>query len=213
MIKNNNEINMNSDEPTQPKRLDQTATRAGIALVAGFALLAASIIYSVMTNLGWLPWLLARGWLVTIAIFVITLMSLFLISMTRPKNVAWRSLHELFGEEFGETLDRKNFGTGRGQVGDHAYFGLRCFGSPSGLEISRIVSAINQPLHIPWSAMAKIDTFPNLLTGRKDFETDMQAQIVLRDQPDMTIEVPWLTEYRQLLPKSVKYRAIKLSKK
>ena len=61
--------------------------------------------------------------------------------------------------------------------------------------------------------MDKVDSFPNLLTGRKDFETDMQAQILLRNQSDVTIEVPWLTEYRQLLPKSVKFRAIKLSKK
>ncbi len=204
---------MNSEELTQPQRLDQTATRASISLATGFVLLAAGIIYSVVADLGWLPWLLARGWLVTIAVIIIALASLFLLSITRPKNVAWRSLRGLFGEEFGETLDRKNFGTGRGQVGDHSYFGLCCFGSPSGLEISRIVSAVNQPLFIPWSAMVKIDTFPNLLTGRKDFETDRQAQIVLRDQPDMTIEVPWLTEYRQLLPKSVRYRAIKLSKK
>jgi len=122
-------------------------------------------------------------------------------------------LREQFGEEFGETLDRKNFGTGRGQLGDHTYFGLRCFGSPDGLEVSRIISLVNPPLYLSWSAMAKIDTFPNLLTGRKDFETDMQARIALRDQSEVTIEVPWLTEYRQLLPKSVKYRAIKLSKK
>jgi len=198
---------MNSDESMQVNRPDQTATSAKIALVAGLILLVAGIIYSAITDLAWL------SWLVVLVVIIIALAGVPLFNMTRPKNIAWRSLRIQFGEEFGETLDRKNFGTGRGQVGDHSYFGLRCFGSPSGLEVSRIVSFVNPPLYIPWSAITKIDTFPNLLTGRKEFETDMQAQIVLNDQPDLTIEVPWLTEYRQLLPKSVKYRAIKLSKK
>ncbi|MAF84099.1 MAG: hypothetical protein QGH93_03190 [Gammaproteobacteria bacterium] len=204
---------MNNDKPSQAKRLDRTAFLARSALAAGLALLSACIIYGSMTDQGWLTWLLARGWLVTFIIVIIVLTGTFIFALTLPKNIAWRSLQGPFGMEFGEILDRKNFGTGRGQVGDHAYFGLRCFGSPSGLEVSRIVSFVNPPLYIPWSAMAKIDTFPNLLTGRKDFETDMQAQIVLRDQSELTIELPWLTEYRQLLPKSVKYRAIKLSKK
>ncbi len=204
---------MNNDEPTQTTRLDKIAIRARITLIVGFVLLAAWITYSAITGLAWLPWLLARSWLVTLVIIVIVFVGALLFSLARPKNIAWRLLCEQFGQEFGETLDRKNFGTGRGQVGDYAYFGIRCFGTPSGLEVSRIVSAVNPPLYIPWSAVAKIDTFPNLLTGRKDFETDMQAQIALRDLPDLTIEVPWLTEYRQLLPKSVKYRAIKLSKK
>ena len=48
---------------------------------------------------------------------------------------------------------------------------------------------------------------------RKEFETDMQAQITLSDRPELKVELPWLSEYRQLLPKSVKYRAIKLTKK
>jgi|GEM_PF-1873054 len=204
---------MNSDEPTQTLHRDPTATRASFVLLGGIVLLVAGIIYSAVAGLPWLPWLLERSWLLILVVIVIVAIGWFLFSIARPKNIAWRSLRGQFGQKFGETLHQKNFGTGRGQVGDHAYFGLRCFGSPSGLEVSRIVSFVNPPLYIPWSAMAKIDTFPNLLTGRKDFETDMQAQITLRDQPELTIEVPWLTEYRQLLPKSVKYRAIKLSKK
>lgn len=204
---------MNNNEPTQAKRLDQTAFRASVALIGGLVLLAACIIYSSVAGLGWLPWLLARGWLVTLAVVIIALVALFLFDMTRPKNVAWRSLCQQFGAGFGEVLDRKNFGTGRGQVGDYSYFGLRCFGSPGGIEIGRIMSFVNAPIYIPWSAMAKIDTFPNLLTGRKDFETDMQARINLRNLSEVTLEIPWLTEYRQLLPKSVKYRSIKLSKK
>ncbi len=208
-----NETRTNSEVPAQGKPLDRTAFRARIALAAGFTLLAVGIILSSVTDLGWVAWLLAHGWLATLAIVVIATLALLLFDMTRPKNVAWRSLREQFGEEFAEGFDRTHFGTGRGRVGDYAYFGPRCFGSPGGLVISRIMSFANPPLYIPWSAMAKVDTFPNLLTGRKDFETDMQAQIVLRDQPDLTIETPWLTEYRQLLPKAVKYRAIKLSKK
>jgi len=208
-----NETRINSEEPTQTKRLEQAAIRARVALGTGFAVLAAGIIFSSVADLGWLTWLLARPWLVMLAVIIIALPALLLFDRMRPKNIAWRSLREQFGEEFAEGFDRAHFGTGRGRVGDYAYFGPRCFGSPGGLVLSRIMSFVNPPLYIPWSAMSKVDTFPNLLTGRKDFETDMQAQIVLRDQPELTIETPWLTEFRQLLPKSVKYRAIKLSKK
>lgn len=204
---------MNSDAPIEAGRFDQTARLATITLLATLLLLAGGIAYSAVAKHNWLSWALSRSWLVTVAILIVALLTFFLFDMTRPKNVGWRRLRERFDEAFSETLDRKNFGTGRGQVGEYAYFGLRCFGSPSGLEINRIVAVLNRPLFIPWSAVAKIDTFPNLLTGRKEFETNMQAQIVLREWPDLTIEVPWLTEYRQLLPKSVKYRAIKLSKK
>jgi len=204
---------MNSDESPQTLRRDQTALRANIALIAGVAILAVGIIYSAIAGLGWLPWLLAHGVLLSLAVIILALIGWFLFALTQQKNIAWRSLRQQFGTAFEETLDRQNFATGRGQVGDYAYFGLRCFGSPGGIEIGRIMSFVNPPLYIPWSAMTKIDTFPSLLTGRKDFETDMQAQLKLRDQPELSIEVPWLTEYRQLLPKSVKYRSIKLSKK
>jgi len=204
---------MNSDDSTPAMPLDKLASRARATLVTGIVLLAICIIYSAVANLGWLSWVLARGWAISLFVVVFGLIALFLFDITRSKNIAWRALRQQFSDDFGEILDRKNFATGRGQVGDFNYLGLRCFGSPSGLEINRIVSHVNPPLYIPWSAMDKVDSFPNLLTGRKDFETDMQAQILLRNQSDVTIEVPWLTEYRQLLPKSVKFRAIKLSKK
>lgn len=154
-----------------------------------------------------------NGWLIALAVVVIVPVAFFLFDRMRAKNVAWRAVRAQFGEGFDKSLERRNFGTGRGQVGDHHYFGLRCFGTPDGLEIGRIMSFVNGPIFIPWIKINKIDSFPNLLTGRQEFETDMQAQIVLREQPDLTIEVPWLAEYRQLLPKSVKYRSIKLSKK
>jgi len=207
---------MSSNAPAPANQRQGTGRRTGIVLAAGLILLVAFVTYSAIADLGWLTWILARGWLATLAIIVIALAALFVFDLTRPKNAAWRTLRERFGTDFGESFDRRNFGTGRGQVGDHAYFGLRCFGSPGGLEISRILSFVNPPLYVPWTAMTKIDTFPNLLTGRKEFETDMQARIALRKAPDLdieSIEVPWLAEYRQLLPKSVKYRAIKLSKK
>lgn len=195
---------MNSDEQTQAKPLVPTASGTKIMLVAGLALLAAGIIYSLTTGPGWLL-------IPTAILFILVALSLF--DLTRAKNTAWRSLSQSYGEPFGEITNRKNFATGSGQVGDHSYFGLRCFGTQNGIEISRIISVVNPALYIPWSAITKIDTFPNLLTGRKDFETDMQSQIVLSDQPELSIEVPWLAEYRQLLPKAVKYRSIKLSKK
>jgi len=190
-----------------------TGARARFALIAALVLLAAFLIFSAVANLAWISWLLAHRWLAALAVVIGGLAFVFAFDRTRAKNVAWRALGQQFGEAFGENFERKTFGTGRAQVGDHDYFGVRCFGSPQGLEISRIVSVVNSPVFIPWAAVAKIDTYPNLLTGRKGFETDMQAQMTLRDQPDLTVEVPWLTEYRQLLPKSVRYRSIKLSKK
>ncbi len=195
---------MNSDEQTQVKPLAPTASGIKTMLGVGLALLAAGIIYSLTTG---------PGWLLAPAAILFILAALSLFDMTRAKNKAWRSLSQSYAEPFGEITNRKNFATGSGQVGDYSYFGLRCFGTQDGIEISRIISAVNPPLYIPWSAITKIDTFPNLLTGRKDFETDMQSQIILSDQPELSIEVPWLAEYRQLLPKSVKYRSIKLSKK
>lgn len=193
--------------------LDRTGRRAVSSLVAGFVLLVVVVVISSVAGLGWLPWLAQRSWLLILVLVLLVLPLLIVFDMTRAKNVAWRSLRERFGSGFDESLDRKNFGTGGAKLGDFGYLGVRCFGSPGGLEIGRILSIVNAPLQIPWSAMAKIDTYPNLLTGRRGFETDMQARITLRDAADFEIEVPWLTEYRQLLPKSVKYRSIKLSKK
>ena len=209
----NDETQMKSDELTGGQSLDQAALRAVLALSIVLGLLVAVIAYSSFADLAWLQWLLAHGWVIAVAIIIVAMSALFVFDMTRAKNIAWRSLGEKFGVAFKEQPDRDNVCAGRGQVGDHWYLGIRCFASPEGIEINRIVRFINPPLSIPWSAIAKIDTFPNLLTGRKGFETDMQAQIILRDQSSLTIEVPWLMDFRKFLPKSVKYRAIKLSKK
>lgn len=204
---------MSTDEPIHPKRFDSIAVRANVALASGLALLAAAAAYGLVSGAGWMTALLERGWLVALLVIAVAGVAGVLLDLARSKNVAWRWLRQRFGAAFDERVERRNFGTGRAQIGDHGYFGVRCYGSPTGLEVGRIASLVNRPLCLPWSAMAKIDTFPNLLTGRKGFETDMQARITLREQPDLAVELPWLAEYRQLLPKSVKFRAIKLSKK
>lgn len=182
-------------------------------LIVGIVLLAVVVIVSAFAYPGWLSWLFQRSWVVALVILVIAIGIGYLTDRIRPKNTAWTRLRAQFAAEFATVADRTTFGTGRGQVGAHSYFGLRSFATTEGLEICRILSMLNPPLHIPWTAMAKIDAYPNLLSGRKGFESDMQARVFLRDQADLVIEVPWLKEYRQLLPKSVKYRSIQLSKK
>lgn len=198
---------------TENPKLDKLALWAWILLGTTISFLILWILYSALNDMGRLGWLTSNSWLLLFLLLLIVAFCWFLYSVSRPKNIVWRAAAAQFGEPFGEKLDRRNFGTGRGLIGAHAFYGLRCFGLPSGLEVGRIVSFINPPLYIPWSKISKIDTYPNLLTGRKEFETDMQAQITLRDEPELHLELPWLVEYRQLLPKSVKYRAIKLSKK
>lgn len=200
-----NTADQESPPLARPKlEFDPAARRAAVALGAGLLLLAAGVAYGATAG---------PSWLVLVVVIVLLAPILVAGDMLRSKNIAWRALRSRFGTGFDAGLDRKNFGTGRALLGGFSYFGVRCFGSPGGLEIGRIVSRVNLPVNMPWSAVAKIDTYPNLLTGRQGFETDMQARIALRDDPEFQIEVPWLAEYRQLLPKSVKYRSIKLSKK
>jgi hypothetical protein len=195
---------MKSDELVQVARSTRAPANVRIGLIAGL-----SMLLLVMIGCGFAGWL----WLAALAAVAAAFIGALLFDTTRPKNAAWQKLREQFGESHGTPLDRKTGAAGRGQLGDYYYFGVRCFGSPDELEIGRIMSFLNPPLYIPWTAITKIDTFPNLLTGRRGFETDLQAQIILRDQPDLAIEIPWLEEYRQLLPKSVRFRSIKLSKK
>jgi hypothetical protein len=195
---------MKSDELVQVARSTRAPANVRIGLIAGL-----SMLLLVMIGCAFAGWL----WLAALAAVAAAFIGALLFDTTRPKNAAWQKLREQFGESHGTPLDRKTGAAGRGQLGDYHYFGVRCFGSPDELEIGRIMSFLNPPLYIPWTAITKIDTFPNLLTGRRGFETDMQAQIILRDQPDLAIEIPWLEEYRQLLPKSVRFRSIKLSKK
>jgi len=195
---------MKSDEPMKAAPPARAYGNVRVWLIAGLSALLLVVIGSAIAGLLWLA---------ALAAVAVALTAALLFDTARPKNAAWQKLREQFGEPFVATLDRSNFGTGRGQLGDYHYFGIRCFGSLDGLEIGRLMTILNPPLYVPWHAIAKIDSFPNLLTGRQGFETDVQAQITLTDQPDLVIEIPWLTEFRQLLPKSVKFRSIKLSKK
>lgn len=189
-------------------RLDQTAMRGLIVISIASALIIAAIAFGSASGVAWM-----KGWMTAAGVVVILLGAVVAFDLARPKNVAWRLLGHKFGQPFREVPDRDKLSAGRGQLGENWYFGIRCFASPEGLEINRIVSPVNPPLSIPWSAIGKIDTFPSLLTGRQGFETDMQAQITLNEMPALTVEVPWLMDFRKFLPKSVKYRSIKLSKK
>ncbi|MGI9342150.1 MAG: hypothetical protein ACR2QV_04830 [Gammaproteobacteria bacterium] len=192
--------------PSKPPKpaFDAVARRAAAGCVVGLVLVIAFAAYGAIAGPGWLVFIAIIALLVSIGVAA---------DLMRSKNIAWRALRSRFGTGFDAELDRKSFGTGRALLGGFSYFGVRCFGAPGGLEISRIVSRVNLPINVPWSAVDKIDTYPNLLTGRQGFETDMQARITLRDDREFQMEVPWLTEYRQLLPRSVKFRSIKLSKK
>jgi hypothetical protein len=195
---------MKSDGPVKVARSARAPVNIRVGLITGLSVLLLVMIGCAFAGLLWLAALTAVA---------VAFIGALLFDVARPKNAAWQKLRGQFGESHGTPLERKTVAAGRGQLGDYHYFGVRCFGSPEELEIGRIMSFLNPPLYIPWSAITKIDAFPNLLTGRRDFETDMQAQIILRDQPDLEIEIPWLKEYRQLLPKSVRFRSIKLSKK
>jgi len=209
----NDDTNMNSGELVGGKRLDQVALRGVTAVAVALALIVGAMGYGAIAESVWMHRLLSNGWLMALVVGIIALVAIFAFDLTRPKNVAWRSLGEQFSQAFKEEPDRGSLAAGRGQIGNNWYFGIRCFASPDGLEINRMLSFVNPPLSIPWSAIAKIDTFPNLLTGREGFETDMQAQVNLRDHPSVAIEVPWLNDFRTFLPKAIRYRAIKLSKK
>lgn len=204
---------MTSNQPVPATQAPGPAGPGRRALVIAVVALVVLVIVSALLDLSWLNWLLQRPWLALLLGSILAVVVLALLDWTRPKNRAWRQLRADYGEPFDAAPDRSQFGTGRGRLGSYGYFGLRSFGAAKGLEVGRIVAFANPPLYIPWTAVAKIDAYPNLLTGRQGFESDMQARIVLRQQPDLSIEVPWLKEYRQLLPNSVRYRSIKLSKK
>jgi hypothetical protein len=199
-----------TDEGTVEVRFDRTAVWAIGAFVALLVLLAAFVVYSRMGDSGRPYWLPAGGWPLTFAVLLLVLLALFALDFARRKNIAWRLIRRHLGLPPDAQLDRKNYGAGRGRIGGHMYSGLRCFGSPGGLGVVRMLSAVNRPLYLPWSDISTIDAYPNLLTGKPGFETDMQARITLRRQASLTVEVPWLAEFRQLTPDSVKFRSTRL---
>jgi hypothetical protein len=202
-----------TDEQSAPVRFDRVAILAAFALAVQLALLAAAFAYSRMSRDGQLNPLFAQRWFLPIAGGAIALLALALLDMTRQKNVSWRSIRHRYGAPPEAAKPGKKYGAGRGRICGHSYWGLRCFGGPSGLVVARLLSIINRPLFIPWSAIATVEAYPNALTGKAGFENDMEAKIGLRDRPTLDVEVPWLGEYRQLLPKAVKFRATKRPEK
>ncbi len=202
-----------TDAPVPSMPLDPPATRVLLIGGAFIVLVVGIVLYGSMTGQAWWQSMAEHGWLLAVGAIVLIAVALFVFDYTRQKNIAWRQLREELGQGLSDVADRGSFATGRGKIGSFWYYGFRCYASPTGFEIVRMMSFVNKPVSIPWSEVAKVDTYPNLLTGRQGFESDMEAQITLKDKASMVLEVPWLQEYRQLLPKSVRYRAIKLSKK
>ncbi len=210
-------MNAESDKVTDTAissmQLDPAATRVLMMGGAFVVLVIGIVLYGSVTGQAWWQAIAERGWLLALGAIVLIAVALFVFDYTRQKNIAWRQLRGELGQELADVSDRSNFATGRGKIGPFWYYGFRCYASPTGLEIVRMMSFVNKPVSVPWSGVVKVDTYPNLLTGRQGFESDMEAQITLKGESSMVLEVPWLQEYRQLLPKSVRYRAIKLSKK
>lgn len=198
------------DEHTRQVRYDRVAIAATTGLVIFLGLLTAFIVDGRIAERAWLQWLLERRWLAALGAAVVALIVLFAFDLTRRKNIAWRLIKRQYGQRSGDALHDKNHAAGQGRIGAHSYWGLRCFGSPSGLAIVRVLSGVNRPLFISWSAISMVETFPSPLTGRRGFETDMGARITLRERPSLTVEVPWLAEFRGFLPNSVKLRSTKL---
>ena len=136
---------------------------------------------------------------------VVVLVVASLLDAMRPKNVAWRRLRGRCGPRPDDAAARGKHAAGRGRFGHHSYWGLRCFGGPGGLLILRLLP-FNRPLFLPWSAISAIEVSPGALTGKAGFETDMDARIEVRGDPSLTVEVPWLEEFRPLLPKAIRLR-------
>ena len=157
-----------------------------------------------------LQWLFEHRWLAALAIAIVALIGLFAFDLSRRKNISWRSMARHYGKPSGDAFHRKNHAAGQGKVGGYSYWGLRCFSSAGGLAVVRVLAVVNRPLFIPWSAISTVETFPSPLTGKPGFETDLQARITLRDRPSLAVEVPWLSEFREFLPNSVRIRTTKL---
>jgi predicted O-linked N-acetylglucosamine transferase (SPINDLY family) len=195
-----NEQAANSDRRTMTARFDRTAIWAAAGLLVCVGLLAVVAGAGHMLDAGWRA--LVMG--------LIAIVALTLVDLMRPKNLMWRAFRRHFGPA--DARAGGNHGAGTGRLGACSYRGLGCFGSSAGLTAVRILSRLHRPLFIPWSAMTAIEAYPSSMTGRPGFETDMQAAIRLRDQSSH-IELPWLAEFRELVPKSVAFHSTKRSEK
>ncbi len=193
---------------TVTARFDAAAVRAAVVLAVCLVAVAAYLAWERLAGGLWqgLP---GRGWLLALAVLLIGCITLGALDVTRRKNVAWRALRARFAGPLDPAPDRSNYGAGKARFSGHAYWGTRSFGSAAGLAVARVLSPLNRPLLIPWSAIAAVDAYPNVLTGNPGFETDMGATLTIRGEHPVTLEVPWLAEFRNLMPKSVRFRLVK----
>ncbi|GMW07991.1 MAG: hypothetical protein QY320_00175 [Gammaproteobacteria bacterium] len=202
-----------ASNPTTPARYDAAALQAAIVLAA---CLVALVMYAAWERLpggGLWPGRAGRGWLLALAALPFIGIVLGAFDVARRKNVAWRALRARFAAPLDPAPDRSNYGAGKALLSGHTYWGTRSFGSSAGLGIARVLSLLHRPLYIPWSEVSAVDAYPNVLTGNPGFETDMGAILTLRGERSGTLEVPWLAEFRSLMPKSVRFRLVKLPEK
>ncbi len=191
-----------SDRTDTRRAADVRHDRASVAALVALA----AVVLSALAARVLLPAVFARlrlpGAVVTVLVVA------WLLDVMRRKNVVWRFLRRRCGPRPDATPARGKHAAGRGRLGVCSYWGLRCFGTAGGLLVVRLLP-LNRPLFLPWSAIAAVEASPGALTGRTGFETDMDARIELRDEPGFTVELPWLEEFRALLPKRMRYRKTK----
>ncbi len=199
-----------TNEQTVPARFDRASMQAAAVLALCLGAMAAFIVYDRLSNGGAWRGLPGRGWLLAFAASLLACVVLAALDVTRRKNIAWRALRARFAEPVDPAPDRKNYGAGKVRLAGYAYWGARSFGSTGGLVVMRVLSVIHRPLHVPWSAIAHVEAYPNVLTGNPGFETDMGARVTIRGERSVTLEVPWLAEFRNFMPKTVKFRLVKL---
>jgi predicted O-linked N-acetylglucosamine transferase (SPINDLY family) len=193
-----------TDERTMPVRFDRVAIGAAAGLLVCLGLLAAAV-----SPDAWLSRLFAHRWLTALTMGLIAVVALTLVDLMRPKNLMWRALRRRYGPCPADARAGGDHAAGSGRLGTHSFRGLGCFASPTGLAAVRILSVLHRPLFIPWSAIAAIEAYPSLMTGRPGFETDMQASVRLRDQSSPAVELPWLAEFRERVPKTVGFHSAK----
>lgn len=197
-------------ERSAPARFDPPALRAAAVFAACIAAAGAFVAWGRVTHGPAWQAVASRAWLAALLGLLVVAVALVALDITRRKNVSWRHLRARFGQPFEPAPDPKNHGAGQGRLGPHTYWGVRSMGSKGGLIVARMVGPLYGPLHIPWSAVSAVEAYPNVLTGRRGFETDMGAKLTLRGAQSVTLEVPWLAEFRQFMPNSVRFRLVKL---
>jgi hypothetical protein len=180
-----------SEEHAEETRFDRPAVLvfASVAIFFGLAVILIAVLEQ--------TWLITLVALIVLAVFVLAYL------YTRRKNVAWRVFQKNFGEKFTDMQYKKDPATGPGKLGEFTYMGVSSYGSPTGLEVRGLLCP---SISIPWGAISKIDAVPNVLSGRKGFESDMEARVTLRDHPERGFQFPWLKEFHAMLPRTVKYR-------